>query len=510
MFKIKKLDVYLLKSFLTYFFMTFFICVLILLMQFFWKQMPDLIGKGVGLNVLAEFFWYAALHTVPLALPLAILLAALMSFGNLGENFELTAMKSAGISLFRIMRGLIVFIGAIVIAAFFFSNNVQPMAMQKLWTLIFSLRQKSPEFDIPEGQFYNGISGFNIYVKDKDPGKRLLKDLMIYDFSQGFENATVMLADSGKVEFTADNKYLKLTLFSGESFENLRQQGSRYNRNNIPYRREEFQSKEMIIDFNTEFNRYDESILKDQHVSKNVVQLSQTIDSVKNIVVARGNEQAHEMVTTQFYQIRNPGMDEMFTKGKTEKDSIVAEVKVDSLFYSLTQTEMQEAVNISVQNARMMKDKIDYNKIMLTEPTMTVRRHQIEWHRKFTLSFACLIFFFIGAPLGAIVRKGGLGFPVVISVVLFVIYYIIDTTGYKMAREGFWAAYQGMWLSSSVLFPFGLFLTWKAVTDASLFRSEAYIKLFEKGILYLKTLGHKIFPKIIKANNKFLSSNDNI
>ncbi|NLO70074.1 MAG: YjgP/YjgQ family permease [Porphyromonadaceae bacterium] len=508
MFKIKKLDIYLLKSFLTFFFMTFFICVLILLMQFAWKQMPDLIGKGVGLNVLAEFFWYAALQTVPMALPLAILLAALMSFGNLGENFELTAMKSAGISLFRIMRGLILFISAIVVAAFFFSNNVQPMAMQKLWTLIFSLRQKSPEFDIPEGQFYNGISGFNIYVKDKDPRKRLLKDLMIYDFSQGFENATVMLADSGKVEFTADNKYLKLSLFSGESFENIRQQGGRYNRENIPYRREEFQLKEMIIDFNTEFNRYDESILKDHNVSKNVVQLSQTIDSVKKIVVARENEQAHEMVSTQFYQIRNPGLDEMLAKDEIEKDSITANLNVDSLFYTLTQSEMQEAIANSVQNARLMKDKIEYNKVMLTDPTMTVRRHQIEWHRKFTLSFACLIFFFIGAPLGAIVRKGGLGFPVVISVVLFVIYYIIDTTGYKMAREGFWPAYQGMWLSSSVLFPLGIFLTWKAVTDASLFRSESYIKLLEKGIHSIRTIGHKVFPKIIKVNNKFTSSND--
>ena len=496
MLKIKKLDIYIVKSFLTYFFMTFFICVLILLMQFFWKQMPDLIGKGVGWGVLGEFFWYATLQTVPMALPLAILLAALMNFGNLGENFELTAMKSAGISLFRIMRGLIFFIAIIVVAAFFFSNNVLPMAQTKLWTLIFSLRQKSPEFDIPEGQFYNGINGYNLYVRDKDPNRKLLKNLMIYDFSNGFDNATVMLADSGKVEFTADNKHLKLSLFQGESFENIRQQGNRNNANSIPYRREEFLTKEILIDFNTDFNRYDESILKDQHVSKNVVQLTQTIDSVQKVVKIRGNDQAKEMVQTQYFEMRNAKFEENDTTKKAAANPVdEKKLHVDSLFFSLNQSQMQEAVSLTYQNAKMMKDKIDYNKIMLEEPTYYLRRHQIEWQRKFTLSFACLIFFFIGAPLGAIVRKGGLGFPVVISVILFVIYYIIDTTGYKMAREGFWQVYQGMWLSSAVLFPFGLFLTWKAVTDASFFRSESYVKVIDNTKRFLLSLGKKYFPR---------------
>ncbi len=481
MLGIKKLDIYIIKSFLAYFFMTFFISVLILLMQVAWKEMPNLVGKGVEIPVLAEFFWYAALGTVPMALPLAILLAALMNFGNLGENFELTAMKSAGVSLWRIMRGLIIFIGVIVVGAFFFSNNVTPMAQQKLWTLIFSLRHKSPEIEIPVGEFYKEIRGYNLYVREKDPDRRLLKDLMIYDFSNGFENATINLADSGKLQFSEDKKHLKLTLFSGESFQNLRQQSSHYNSANIPYRREIFDKKEILIDFDTEFNRYDEDLLKDQHVSKNIVQLTQTIDSVSKIVKSRERGQAIEMISTQFPEVRRafrdyPGMptDSLNQQVTTEKRA-----NPDSLFLALDYTQMQEATNIAKQNATGMKDKIEYNKIMLTDPTMTVRRHQIERHRKFTLSFACLIFFFIGAPLGAIIRKGGLGFPIVISVVLFVIYYIIDTTGYKMAREGFWQVYQGMWLSSAVLFPLGLFLTWKAVTDASIFRTENYIKMFE-------------------------------
>jgi lipopolysaccharide export system permease protein len=355
-----------------------------------------------------------------------------------------------------------------------------------LWTLIFSLRQKSPEFDIPEGEFYSGINGINLYVRHKVPEKRLLKDLMIYDFTNGFDNATVMLADSGRVQFTADNKYLKLTLLSGESFENLKQQ-SNSSANSIPYRRETFSTKEMLIDFDTEFNRYDESILKDQHISKDIVQLTHTIDSVSKIVKTRGNQQANEMIKTEFTNFENRNSVRL-----NKKDA--KKINIDSLFLSLSQEKMEEAMMVAQQNVRAKKEKIEFNKVMLEEPTYYVRRHQVEWHRKFTLSFACLIFFFIGAPLGAIIRKGGLGLPVVISVMMFIFYYIIDTSGYKMAREGFWEVYQGMWLSSAVLFPIGLFLTYKAVTDASLFRSEQYMKILDNAVAG--------FGKLWGKNNK--------
>ena len=348
MFRIKKLDIYIIKSFLAYFFMTFFICILILMMQFTWKHLAELIGKGVEWKVLAEFFWYTTLQTVPMALPLAILLAALMNFGNLGENFELIAMKSAGISLFRIMRGLIVFIAFICVGAFFFSNNVLPVAQTKLWTLIFSLRQKSPEFDIPEGEFYSGINGINLYVRHKVPEKRLLKDLMIYDFTNGFDNATVMLADSGRVQFTADNKYLKLTLLNGESFENLKQQSNNSSANSIPYRRETFSTKEMLIDFDTEFNRYDESILKDQHISKDIVQLTHTIDSVSKIVKTRGNQQANEMIKTEFTNFENRNSVRL-----NKKDA--KKINIDSLFLSLSQEKMEEAMMVAQQNVRAKK-----------------------------------------------------------------------------------------------------------------------------------------------------------
>lgn len=490
MFKVKKLDIYLLKQFLTYFFVTFFIVMLVLLMQFTWKHLRDLIGKGVGWDVISEFFWYASLTLVPMALPLAILLAALMTFGNMGENFELTAMKSAGISLFRIMRGLIVFISLIVVAAFFFSNNVLPISQTKLWTLVLSLRQKSPEFDIPVGEFYSGINGVNLYIRGKDPNKKLLKELMIYDFTNGFDNATVTVADSGRVQFTADNKYLKLSLYEGESFENLKQQTFSNDANSVPYRRETFKLKELLIDFDTEFNRYDESVLKDAHVSKNIVKLTQTIDSVSKIVKSRGNEQAKEIINFQYFG----GQSQLKEAKVPKKVEPKFNINADSLFLSLSRAKMTEALAVARQNAFTMKDKIEYDKMMLEEPTIYMRRHQVEWHRKFTLSFACLIFFFIGAPLGAIIRKGGLGMPVVVSVLMFVVYYIIDTTGWKMAREGFWEAYQGMWLSSAVLLPIGLFLTYKAVKDAALFRAELYEKIIERIKLFFK----KIFAILTK------------
>lgn len=452
--------------------MTFLICIFILLMQFLWKHVAELVGKGVGWSVLGEFFVYATFSLVPMALPLAILLASLMTFGNLGENFELTAMKAAGISLFRIMRPLILFISAVCVGAFYFSNYVLPISQTKLWTLIFSLRQKSPEFDIPVGEFYSGIEGYNIYVRGKQ--KHLLKNLMIYDFSGGFENATVMVSDSGRVQFTADNKYLLLSLYDGESFENLKKQRISNSSNSIPYRRETFKTKEILLDFNTDFNRFDESILQDQHVSKNFRQLTQSIDSVSKIANSRSVSQAKDLVDQHFL-----GREEL--RGKIINDSLKKDNKIfsaDSLFLSLNQQSMIRASNSAVDRAKTMKDLIQYNKMMLNEPVSYVLRHEIERHRKFTLSFACLIFFFIGAPLGAIIRKGGLGTPVVISVIMFIIYYIIDNTGYKIAREGMWPAYEGMWLSSALLLPIGIFLTYKAVVDATLLNPEQYIKVW--------------------------------
>ena len=492
-----------LKHFLGLLAMTFMICVFILLMQFVWMHIKDLVGKGVEIGVLAEFFIYAVASVVPLALPLAILLASLMTFGNLGEKTELTAMKAAGISLFRIMRPLTISLMFICGGAFLFSNYVLPVSQVKLWALIFSLRQKSPELEIPQGEFYDGIDGYNIYVRHKDPKKGMLYDMMIYDYSEGFQNATVMVADSGQIYFTEDNKYLLLRLYSGESFENLdrKQKRATKSEKNIPYRRESFAQKQLLIDFNMEFNRYDEKTLGDQHVSKNVSELVYSIDSVDVLAHKRSAEQSTVLVENRYF-----GRERQASRNLNEEVTGAPDNRVfvvDTLLASMSGDERYRSATAAVEKAKSQREQVDYNALMLDDYQRYIRRHEIELHRKFTLAFACLVFFFIGAPLGAITRKGGLGMPVVISVVMFIIYYIIDNTGYKMAREALWPCWAGMWLSSMVLLPIGIFLTYKAATDSALFSPEAWIKLFGK----LKRFIYKIWIQLRKLLKIFAKAN---
>ena len=475
---IKKIDIYLLRSFLGLFLATFFIAIFILLMQFMWMHVNDLVGKGIDLAVLAEFFIYAAASVVPLALPLAILLSSIITFGNLAEKVELTAMKAAGISLFRILRPLTLLVAMLSVGAFFFSNNVLPKSQTKLWALIFSLRQKSPELDIPVGEFYDEISGYHIYVRNKTRHGELL-NLMIYDYSSGFENAKVMVADTGRLAASADKQFLTLDLINGESFENLdsKQQRATSSTKSIPYRRETFSHKRIIIDFATDFNRYDESILNDQHVSKDVVQLVQSIDSVQEVSRERCNEQSSKLIDERYFG-RESRSGEISLPVLTKEEA--KSYNIDSLYASLALYRQKDVWDIALDRARNYRDQIEYNAIMLDDADRYIRKHEIELYRKFTLAFACLIFFFIGAPLGAIIRKGGLGAPVVISVILFIIYYIIDNTGYKMAREAIWPCWTGMWLSSFVLLPTGIFLTYKAATDSPLFNPESWELAFKK------------------------------
>lgn len=475
---IKRLDIYLIKNFFGLFVATFFICIFILLMQFVWMHVNDLVGKGAEISLLAEFFVYAVASVVPLALPLAILLSSLISFGNLGEKVELTAMKAAGISLFRIMRPLTITIAMVSVGAFFFSNNVLPVAQQKLWALVFSLRQKSPELDIPVGEFYDRIPGVNLYVQRKNTSNGLLEEVMIYDMSQGFENASVTRADSARLIFSDDQKYIFLRLYNGEAFENLSydQRKATGVQGNIPYRRETFSEKQLLIDFDSEFTRVDESALADQHVSKNLTQLIASIDSIQAVAYEQSHEQSKVLIESRYL-----GRDRGHHSAVGEPETAAADrvYDVEALYQSLTLRDKQRAVQTAVDRAQSYSDQVTYNSLILDDAQRSIRKHEIELHRKFTLAFACLIFFFIGAPLGAIIRKGGLGAPVVISVVMFIIYYIIDNTGYKMAREALWPCWQGMWLSSMVLLPIGVFLTYKAATDSALFNPEAWVKMWE-------------------------------
>lgn len=484
---VKKLYLFILNTFLPLFLMTFFISLFVLLMQFLWKYVDELVGKGIEVGVLAELFFYAALTIVPMALPLSMLLASLMTFGNLGERLELLAIKAAGISLRQTMHPLIVAVVFIAIGAFFFQNNVLPKAQVKMYSLLFSVRQKSPELDIPEGVFYDQISGYNLLVKQKDRNTGMLYDLMIYDFSEGFDNAMVILADSGKLSFTDDKQYLFFTLYSGESFENLRNQ--RTNAQNIPYRRESFSTKEILIPFDANFNRMDEGVMQNQYIGQNISQLTHSIDSLTARTDSISNRIAGELKNSYFSGTTanrpnrpKTALEQLASQSEedTQNLSTPTRINIDSIYANASLQERESMLSRALGRAESIRQEYEYRSISANQQQILVRRHEIERHKKFTLSFACLIFFFIGAPLGAIIRKGGLGTPVVISVLLFICYYIIDNAGYKSALNGRWTVWEGMWLSSAVLLVLGIFLTYKAVNDSAVFNKDAYLNFLRK------------------------------
>lgn len=482
MLGIKKLYMFMLRSFVPLFVMTFFICLFIVLMQFLWRYIDDLVGKGLGVDVIAELFFYAALTMIPMALPLAILLASLMTFGNLGEQFELTAMKASGVSLIKAMRPLIALMVLIAIGAFFFQNNVLPVAQTKMWTLLYSMRQKSPELEIPEGVFYDQIPGYNLYVEEKGRDSGTLYEVMIYDLSKGFDNASIILADSGKLAMTEDKNHLFLKLWQGESFENLREAGAG-NAKNVPYRRETFDVKEILLKFDANFNRMDEDGMRNQYVGKNIAELQATIDSVSLRVDSIGRTYGKQVMEAPYLGLRYS--ESRIEDGKTVEERIPdvkldRVINVDSLLKGSNSSAQINYINQALNKAKYQKQEYEFKGLVMQDDRKTIRRHSIELQKKFTLSFACIIFFFIGAPLGAIIRKGGLGMPLVISVLLFIFYYIIDNTGYKMARDGRIAVWEGMWLSSAVLLPLGIFFTYKAVKDSAVFNSDAYLNFFRK------------------------------
>ena len=463
--------------------MTFCICLFIVIMQFLWKYIDELVGKGLSIDVIGELFFYAALSMVPLALPLSILLAALMTFGDLGEHVELTALKSSGISLTTIMKPLATLIVLVAIGAFFFQNNVLPKSQVKMWTLLFSMRQTSPTLDIPEGAVYSQIPGYNIFVKRKDKERDILYGLLIYDVSQGSMYPRIVAADSGRLTMTEDKQHLVLTLYKGSWYEEMKSGGGVSGMSNDLYRRETFHDKEILIPYDANFTRMDDETMRSQYVGKNITELRQTIDSVRLKV-----DSAAALVVTKLRNQPVCGVPAERTVHKDGKRVVepVKEVKLDKpvdinkLIKELTQSQQQYVVNQALMRTTAAMQDMQFQGYSINDDNFVIRRHQIELMKKFTLSLACLIFFFIGAPLGAIIRKGGLGMPIVVSVLLFIVYYIIDNSGYKLARDGRWEVWQGIWLSSAVLLPLGVFLTHKAVNDSAVFNPDAWLNFLRR------------------------------
>lgn len=486
---IKKIDIFVFKAYSLLFVGTFFICLFIFMMQFMWRYVDELIGKGLTLDVLAHFFYYAGLTLIPMSLPLAILLASLITFGNLGERFELLSMKAAGIPLIRILQPIIIFNILLCIGSFYFQNVTGPEAQKKFYTLIYSMKQKSPELEIPEGIFYSEIPGYNIFVEKKGKENGMLYGVMIYSTTDGYEDAQIVLADSAELKTTADEKHLMLTMYAGERFRNMQAQGNMMARANVPYMRETFIQETDLIPFDNNFNMMDANVFSGSAQTKNLREIETGLDSLAHKSDSIGRSLfAYLQNTTYRRKVNIASQDSAKIARQT--------LNFDTLYSQLTVSQQQSILRNAMQKSTVATNEYEFRGLISKDIDQSTRTHWVEWHKKFTLSLACLFFFFIGAPLGAIIRKGGLGVPVVISVTIFIFYYIINVSGEKMAKSGEWVPWFGEWLSSMVLCPIGIFLTYKANKDSAVFNIEAYINVIRK-ILGLRISRHIARKEII-------------
>ena len=497
MFRIKKLDIFIAKQFGLLFLAAFVICQFVLMMQFLWRYVDELIGKGLSMDVLAQFFWYMGIMLMPQAFPLAILLSSLITFGNLGESSELTAIKAAGISLRQAMRSLTVITIAIACISFYFQEVIGPKAFVSFQQLLISMQQKNPEVEIPEGIFYDGIPGSNLYVQKKDLERGVLYGIMIYRMNGNYEDAAVILADSGRIQATAEKKHLLLTLYSGEWFENMRQSGMGVNAN-VPYRRETFGTKKILLDFDGGFNLTEMGGISADARSKGLSRIVHDLDSIREFNDSVGHQNYRE--ATQITYARAILNKDDSTK--IEKAVAGRSAMFDSLYHKLTAEDKQRVLTQASNEVQMTLTNLDYKAEYSYWLNREERMHMMEAINKFTLSLSCIIFFFIGAPLGAIIRKGGLGVPVIISVIVFIVFYILDNTGMRMARIDEWTVWFGKLLGTAVLSPIAIFFTYKANKDSTVFNIDMYRNIIMQ-LLGLRTKRSIMKKEVIIEDPKY-------
>jgi lipopolysaccharide export system permease protein len=473
-FRLKKLDIFIAKQFGLLFVGTFFICLFVLMMQFLWRYVDELIGKGLTMDVLAQFFWYMGLMLVPQAFPLAILLSSLIAYGNFGESSELTAIKAAGISLMQSMRSLIVITFLVAGMSLYFQEVIGPSANMQFAQLLLSMKQKSPELEIPEGVFYDGLQGTNLYVRKKDLETGKLFEVIIYRQSGSYEDQAIILADSGMLQSTAEKKHLLLTLWSGEWFENMNSRDIGGTAE-VPYRRETFAQKQMLLDFNDEFNLADATSIANNAKAKSTRQILTDLDSIRHSNDSIGRNFYQESQRYVFYYEPPSATDSAVILQRMESGTLPAADSIfDAMAADLRRSVAKDAARQAQNAVNDLRFKSDYARVMNRQERM----HVIEVIGKFTLALSCIIFFFIGAPLGAIIRKGGLGVPVIISVLVFIVYYIFENSGMRMARDDNWTIWFGKGISTMVLAPLAVFFTYKANSDSTVFNFDAYRLLF--------------------------------
>lgn len=495
---IKKLDWYVLKKFLLVFAGAFFVVLFVFMMQFTWRYVDDLIGKGLSFDILAKFYWYMAQTLVRDSLPLSVLLASLITFGNMGESFELLAMKAAGIPLIRIMRPLAIFAAFLTGTSFYFQNFTSPDAQINMRTLLFSMKEQSPAVEIPEGVFYNGVPNINIYVQRKNTLTGMLYQTIIYKTDQGFDRAQIVLADSARLEVTRDKMHLRLELWNGEQFESLESSGGAatqmmQNGAHEPFDRETFRFKTLLIDFDSNFNLMDKSLIVGMPTAKNMKQIQQSVDSMNAELDSVGRQYYKDACVTYYRRPQLPAKDSVALLNLLRSRQGQSTLAFDTIVAHADPQKLQMARQIALSSVKSVSADLEWKAMGADQEQRSLLGHEVEWHNKITYSLACLLFFFVGAPLGAIIRKGGLGMPTVISVAIFIVWYIIYTSGMKMARDGNINMVLGMWISTMVIAPFSVFFTYKANKDSVVFNIDAYKHFFVR-LFGLRTSRH-IFRK---------------
>ncbi len=483
----KKINTLVIRSFLGPLVFTFLISLFVLLMQFLWKYVEDFVGKGLEWTIIAEVLFFASASLVPMALPLAVLLASVMSFGNMGEYYELTAVKAAGISLLRVMRPLIIFTFFISLGAFFFSNNVLPYTNLKFARLLFDVNRKRPELNIRTGVFNNDIEGYSIRIKEKNNKTLMMYDFMIYDHTKHIGNPEVTMADSGFLKITGNKKYMIATLYNGRTYTEVPETNVKDRK--YPHRIDIFDKQTIIFELTGfDFKESQENLFRSNYKMMSLSQLEEAINSLTAVYKERQAEYPKRLLKFNYFKFEKKP-DKVKEKDIVEQDSLAKyanpeklkpNIDIDSMYATLSPQGKKQAIQKAEEGVKRMLTSLDNTHQTMDDRMRWIRKHEIEWYRKFSLSFACIIFFFIGAPLGAIIRKGGFGMPFLVSIILFMLYYVLSISGEKFVREGVLPVLVGSWLSSAVLFPLGFFVTFKASRDSVILNKDAYIEFFKK------------------------------
>ncbi len=492
----KQLHKLMLKSFVGPFVATLFIAVFVLVMQFLWLYVDDLIGKGLELYIVAKLLFLASVSIVPMALPIAVLIASIMTFGNFGEHFELTAIKSSGISLQRIMFPLMILSFFIAIGAFVFTEKVIPYSNLKMYTLLFDVRHQNPALDIRAGIFSNDVDGYSIRIGKKSDKTTMMYDFMIYDHTENLGNKTVIVADSGVIKVTDDIKFMVITMYNGCKYEEKEEEEDEKDQDKkaYPHIKNEFSEQTISLPlkgFN--FEESDDAVFKKNYQMLDMKKLNIAIDSLTIKYERKLIFTQKTLIGNKFFKnevkLRNKEDSTNFFIPDSVKRSLSANnlpviIDLDTAFNTEGFHEQGEILKLASEYAKKVEEQIVNSKRELRQKEEWIAKHKIVWHNKLTYAVACFIFFFIGAPLGAIIKKGGFGLPIIISILFFLTYYIISMTGKKFVTEGIWEATFGMWFSSGLIFPVGIFLTWKATTDSPLLNFEGYkeaiIKFFKR------------------------------